>query len=97
MKPTSPAEPQFTDGPNDASASLPAFVTRTTLQSILRANGVKTLTELGTHRITPAAAEPMTFETHKPGRDDLNPKSPTSAIAANAGPDSSCNRDFFAQ
>lgn len=66
MKPTSPAEPQFTDEQNHVSASLPAFVTRTTLQSILQANGVDTLTELGTRRPTPATAEPMSFETHKP-------------------------------
>jgi hypothetical protein len=66
MKPTSPAEPQFTDEQNYASASLPAFVTRTTLQSILQANGVGTLTELGTRRPTPATAEPMSFETDKP-------------------------------
>ena len=66
MKPTSPAEPQFIDEQNDASVSLPAFVTSTTLQSILRANGVNTLTELGTGRPTPVAAEPMPFEPHKP-------------------------------
>jgi hypothetical protein len=66
MKPSSPAEPQFNDEQNDVSVPLPAFVTLTTLQSILRANGVKTLTELGTHRPDPAAAEPMPFEAHKP-------------------------------
>lgn len=66
MKPNSPAEPQFIDEQNDVNVSLPAFVTRTTLQSILRANGVKTLTELGTHRLTPAAAEPMPFDVHNP-------------------------------
>jgi hypothetical protein len=66
MKSTSPARPQLTDEQNHVNASLPAFVTRATLQSILRANGVKTLTELGTRRPAPAAAEPMPFETHKP-------------------------------
>lgn len=66
MKHVSPAEPQFTDEQNHVSTSLPAFVTRTTLQSILRASGVKTLTELGTRRPTQAAAESMPFETHKP-------------------------------
>jgi len=66
MKPTSPAEPQFTDEQNHVSASLPAFVTRTTLQSILQANGVDTLTELGTRRPTQAATEPAPVETLKP-------------------------------
>lgn len=66
MKPTSPVEPHFIDEQNDVSVSLPAFVTRTTLQSILQANGVKTLTELGTRRPTPAADDRVPFETHKP-------------------------------
>lgn len=66
MKPTSPVEPHFIDEQDDVSLSLPSFVTRTTLQSILQANGVKTLTELGTREPTPAAAEPAPFENHKP-------------------------------
>lgn len=66
MKPTSPVEPHFIDEQDDVSVSLPAFVTRTTLQSILQANGVKTLAELGTGRPSPAAAGPAPFETHKP-------------------------------
>lgn len=66
MKPTSPVEPHFIDEQDDVTLSLPAFVTRTTLQSILQANGVKTLTELGTRRPTPATDEPTSFETHRP-------------------------------
>lgn len=66
MKPTSPVEPHFIDEQDDVTISLPAFVTRTTLQSILQANGVKTLTELGTRRPTPATDEPTFFETHRP-------------------------------
>lgn len=66
MKPTSPVEPHFIDEQNDVSLSLPAFVTRTTLQSILQANGVNTLTELGTRKPNPTAAKPAPFENHKP-------------------------------
>jgi hypothetical protein len=66
MKPTSPVEPHFIDEQDDVSVSLPAFVTRTTLQSILQANGVNTLTELGARKPTPAATGPAPFETYKP-------------------------------
>ena len=66
MKPTSPAEPQFIDDQNDISAPLPAFVTRTALQSILRENGVKTLTELGTRSANPATTGPMFLDAHTP-------------------------------
>ena len=66
MNPISPVKPHFFDAQNNVSVSLPAFVTRTTLQSIMRATGVNTLTELGTRRTTLTAAEPMALETHKP-------------------------------
>lgn len=66
MKHTSPAEPQFIDEQNDVGVPLPAFVTRTTLQSILRENGVKTLTELGTRTAIPETAGPMLLDAHKP-------------------------------
>jgi hypothetical protein len=66
MKQTSPAEPQFMDEQHDVGVPLPAFVTRTTLQSILRANGVNTLTELGTRTAVPATAGPMLLDAHKP-------------------------------
>lgn len=66
MKHTSPAEPQFIDEQNDVVVPLPAFVTRTTLQSILRANGVKTLTELGSRTAIPATAGPLLLDAHKP-------------------------------
>ncbi|MBD8191494.1 hypothetical protein IFR35_03295 [Pseudomonas fluorescens] len=39
-------EPPFVDEQNEGIDSLPTFVTRTTLRSILHANGVKALLEL---------------------------------------------------
>lgn len=41
-----PIEPRFIDDQNELIDSLPTFVTRTTLRSILHANGAKTLLEL---------------------------------------------------
>jgi hypothetical protein len=45
-KSTTPAGPQFTDEQSDLIVALPTFITRTTLQSILQANGVKSLRSL---------------------------------------------------
>ena len=46
-QPLTPTKPQFTEE-QDGVTALPTFVTRTTLQAILQANGVKTLPELET-------------------------------------------------
>jgi hypothetical protein len=75
MKPTSPTVPQFIDEQDDVSVSLPAFVTRTTLQSILQANGVDALTELGARKPTPAAAKSESTGTNK--TEQRLPKSKT--------------------
>jgi hypothetical protein len=66
MKPSIPVEPQFLDGESDVIVSLPAFVTRTSLQSILHANGVKTLEELETRITTRKMGEPVASEIHEP-------------------------------
>jgi hypothetical protein len=47
-QPLSPTKPQFIEEQNGVTDSLPTFVTRTTLQAILQAYGVKTLPELET-------------------------------------------------
>lgn len=45
-QPIAPTEPRFIEEQNDVTDSLPTYVTRTTLRSILHANGVKNLLEL---------------------------------------------------
>ena len=47
-QPLTPTTPQFIEEQYCVTDSLPTFVTRTTLQAILQANGVKTLQEFET-------------------------------------------------
>lgn len=61
-QPITPTEPRFIDEQNDVIDSLPIFVTRTTLQSILHANGAKTLLELAARSTASARSEPVSSE-----------------------------------
>ncbi|KPG76997.1 hypothetical protein [Pseudomonas libanensis] len=58
-QPITPAEPRFIDEQNEVIDSLPTFATRTTLRSILQANGVKTLLELEARSAPSTESETM--------------------------------------
>lgn len=61
--PITPAEPRFIDEQNDVIDSLPSFATRTTLRSILQANGVKTLLELEARSVASSHGKLVVSET----------------------------------
>lgn len=64
-QPITPTEPRFIDEQIDVTDSLPAFVTCTTLRSILHANGVKNLLELEARAIASTEGGQMPSETPK--------------------------------
>lgn len=63
--PITPTEPRSIDEQNDVTDSLPTFVTRTTLRSILHANGVKNLLELEARSNASAGGDLVPSETLK--------------------------------
>jgi hypothetical protein len=54
---TNESEPRFIEEQNDPINQLPAFVTRTTLRSILLRNGAEALMDLGIYSATPTLSE----------------------------------------
>ncbi|MFW0757177.1 hypothetical protein ACN1C3_20965 [Pseudomonas sp. H11T01] len=54
---TNESEPRFIEEQNGPINPLPAFVTRTTLRSILLRNGAETLIDLGIHSAASTPSE----------------------------------------
>jgi len=63
---TNDSEPRFIEDQNDPINSLPAFVTRTTLRSILLTNGAETLMDLEIHSTASTPSEPPVSDTPVP-------------------------------